>query len=180
MEFDAESDMVITSRRDMPSLRANSAWATKSSSWLKISCKADLLFKWQYFLYRFCAIGKLRMISWKSANWVVSFNCNRTVYTKSVSPEFVALNSAFLFSPNFNKSGTCRLDFGSNSRSWKKKGVIDTRHWIAADFGVISLLSLNFSAPILVLSSQYCRRRCLERLAHAAYRIFYAPHRHHL
>lgn len=58
------------------------------------------------------------MIIWKSANWVVSFNCNSTVYTKSVSPEFVALRSAFLFSPNFNRSGTCRLDLGSNSRSW--------------------------------------------------------------
>lgn len=36
--------------RNMPSLRANSAWATKSSSRLKISCNADLLFKLQYFL----------------------------------------------------------------------------------------------------------------------------------
>lgn len=36
--------------RNTPSLRANSAWATKSSSRLNISCKADLLFKLQYFL----------------------------------------------------------------------------------------------------------------------------------
>lgn len=123
------------------------------------------------------------MIIWKSANCVVSFNCNSTVYTKSVSPEFVALKSAFLFSPNFNRSGTCRLDFGSNSRSWhgKKEGknyacdlFLSRLIWVSL------LLLLNFYGPIPVLFSQYCKMKYLGRQRHAVCQKFFAPHRHHL
>lgn len=158
--------------REMPSRRANSAWATKSSSWLNISCSADLLFKWQYFLYRFCAIGKLRIIIWKSASCVVSFNCSNTVYTKSVSPELVALSNAFLFSPSFSRSGTWRLDFGSNSRSWKRKKFekFDSTFRRCVD----SLWSQDFFDPIPGLSAQYYKMKCPERPAHVICRKFSA------
>lgn len=123
------------------------------------------------------------MIIWKSANGVVSFNWSSTVYTKSVSPELVALKSAFLFSPNFNRRGTCRLDFGSNSRSCarKKNSAKLSGHLLhGIRIDVDLLLSPNFCVPFLVLSSQYCKKKCLERQAHAIYLKFSAQHRHHL